>query len=192
MSETLTASIPTPLERRITAVLQALCDRGLTIATAESCTGGLFASVLTDVDGLGHAFERGFVTYSEAAKTADLAVPRDLIEQKTAVSAEVAAAMARGAFARCDADLALAVTGYAGPGGEGAEEGLVYLALADRNGDAGASEHHFGSIGRGQVRLRTLEAGIALIEDWLRPRDTAAQPPFGHDDCRNVTNGNHS
>ena len=108
MSETLSASLPSDLEARITRVLQNLCDRGLTIATVESCTGGLIASVLTDVEGCGHAFERGFVTYSEAAKIKDVDVPRALIEARTAVSAEVAQAMALGGLCRSTADLASA------------------------------------------------------------------------------------
>ena len=167
MTETLSGSLPTPLERRITAVLQALCDRGLTIATAESCTGGLLASVLTDVDGLGHAFERGFVTYTEAAKTQDLAVPPDLLARCSAVSAEVAAAMARGALSRSGSDVALAITGYAGPAGPDDEEGRVYLALVDRRGASLGTEHHFGSVGRGAIRLAALEAAMSLAERWL-------------------------
>ena len=167
MTETLNAALPTPLEDRIAAVLKTLCDRDMTIATAESCTGGLFASILTDVEGAGHAFERGFVTYTEAAKIQDLEVPPELIAAHTAVSAEVAEAMARGALARSQADLALSVTGYAGPGGEDDEEGLVHLALADREGGVTAAEHHFGPLGRGEVRLKTLDAGVALIEARL-------------------------
>lgn len=167
MSETLTASIPTPLERRITAVLQTLCDRDWTVATAESCTGGLFASVLTDVDGLGHAFEHGFVTYTDAAKTGDLGVPAELIERCGVVSAGVAEAMARGCLERSTCDLALSVTGFAGPAGDDDEEGLVFLALAARDGRLLTSENHFGALGRGAVRLRSLEAGVSLLEAAL-------------------------
>lgn len=168
MSETLSASIPTPLERRITGVLQTLCDRGQTIATAESCTGGLIASVLTDVEGCGHAFERGFVTYTEAAKIQDIEVPPELIAAHTAVSRQVAEAMAEGALRNAEADYALSVTGYAGPGGEGAEEGLVHLALAGRDGQTVAAEHHFGALGRGGVRMKTLEAAVDLLEARLQ------------------------
>ena len=167
MISTLSASIPTTLERRIIGVLQSLCERSLSISTAESCTGGLFASVFTDVDGLGHAFERGFVTYSEAAKSQDLAVPADLLALYSAVSHEVAGAMAAGALSRSGSDVALAVTGYAGPAGPDDEEGLVFIALADRQGTSRCSEHHFGSVGRGAVRLAALDAGIAMLEAWL-------------------------
>lgn len=168
MSETLSASLPSDLEARITRVLQDLCDRDLTIATVESCTGGLIASVLTDVEGCGHAFDRGFVTYSEAAKIKDVDVPRALIEAHTAVSAEVAQAMALGGLYRSTADLALSVTGYAGPGGDDAEEGLVHLALARREGGVVCTERHFGAIGRGGVRLATLEAAVDLVESALK------------------------
>lgn len=167
MSETLSGSLPAALDARITRLLQDLCDRELTVATVESCTGGLIASVLTDVEGCGHAFERGFVTYSEAAKVEDLGVPAELIERHTAVSAEVAEAMARGGLGRSAADLVLSVTGYAGPGGDGAEEGLVHLALAARRGVLLRAEHHFGAIGRGGVRLAALAAAIDLVESGL-------------------------
>ncbi|WP_029416869.1 CinA family protein [Brevundimonas bacteroides] len=167
MSETLSASLPSDLEARITRVLQNLCDRNLTVATVESCTGGLIASVLTDVEGCGHAFERGFITYSEAAKIEDVDVPAALIEAHTAVSAEVAEAMARGGLRRSTADLALSVTGYAGPAGDGTEEGLVHLALARREGGVVCAERHFGAIGRGGVRMATLEAAVDLVESAL-------------------------
>jgi nicotinamide-nucleotide amidase len=167
MSETLSASLPPELERRITEALQRLCELNLTIATVESCTGGLLASVLTDVEGCGHAFERGFVTYTEAAKIEDLNVPAALIEAHSAVSAEVAEAMALGGLRRSPADIALSVTGYAGPGGDAAEEGRVHLALARRDRSLIQAEHHFGPIGRGGVRMATLEAATTLLEQGL-------------------------
>lgn len=164
VSETLSASLPGSLEARITVVLETLCARSLTIATAESCTGGLVASVLTDVEGCGHAFERGFVTYTEEAKVQDLGVPPALLEAHSAVSREVATAMAEGGLRRTAADLVLAVTGYAGPGGPEAGEGLVFVALAGRNRPIVVREHHFGPVGRGVVRLEALGAGISLLE----------------------------
>ncbi|MFN3353613.1 MAG: CinA family protein [Brevundimonas sp.] len=167
MSETLSASLPNALEVRVMTVLQRLCDRNLTLAAAESCTGGLIASVMTDVEGCSHAFERGFVTYTEAAKTQLLGVPAELIAARTAVSREVAKAMAAGALGASQADVAVSVTGYAGPGGDGAEEGLVYLALADRRARLTAVERHFGPLGRGGVRLRALDAAVGLLETWL-------------------------
>lgn len=164
MSETLSASLPPALETRITRVLQRLCERDLTVATAESCTGGLIASVLTDVEGCGHVFERGFVTYSEAAKVEDLGVPAALIETHSAVSAEVAQSMALGGLRRSAADVVVAVTGYAGPGGDGAEEGLVHFVVATRHGGVTCAERHFGALGRGGVRLASLEAAITLLD----------------------------
>ena len=109
---------------------------GRKIVTAESCTGGLLAGALTSVAGASAVFERGFVTYSNAAKTEMLGVPEDLLSQVGAVSAEVAEAMARGALERSGADVAVAITGIAGPDGGTAVKpvGLVYLGLAARDG----------------------------------------------------------
>jgi PncC family amidohydrolase len=106
--------------------------RGLTLATAESCTGGLLSSRITDVPGASEVFHEGFVTYSNSAKAQILGVPADLIESHGAVSAEVARSMAEGAQKRAKADFALALTGIAGPGGGSAEKpvGLVHIALA--------------------------------------------------------------
>ena len=140
-------------------VLAACRAERLTLATAESCTGGLIAAILTDVPGSSDVFERGFVTYSNAAKSEMLGVPPPLIAAHGAVSAEVAHAMAMGALAHSPADLALAVTGVAGPGGGSAEKpvGLVYLAAARRGGGVLHRELRFGQIGRAAVR----QAGVA-------------------------------
>ncbi|HEV7352233.1 MAG TPA: nicotinamide-nucleotide amidohydrolase family protein [Brevundimonas sp.] len=164
MSETLSASLPAELEGRITRVLETLCDRGLTVATAESCTGGLVASVLTDVQGCAHAFARGYVAYTEAAKIEDLDVHPDILTVHGAVSRPAAQAMADGARRRSDADLAVSVTGYAGPGEGEIEEGLVYVALAESGEIAIVDEHHFGPLGRGAIRLAALAAAISLLE----------------------------
>ena len=113
------------------------CRAGkLMLATAESCTGGMIAAALTDIAGSSDVVERGFVTYSNEAKTEMLGVPADLIERVGAVSEEVAQAMAAGALAHAPVDLAIAVTGIAGPGGGSAEKpvGLVYLGIARRRG----------------------------------------------------------
>lgn len=118
--------------------LQNLClDLGLSVATAESCTGGLVASSITDVAGSSGYFRGGVVAYSNDAKTALLGVPSELLEAHGAVSAQVAKAMAVGARERLAADLAVAVTGVAGPGGGGASKpvGLTYLAVADAHGN---------------------------------------------------------
>ena len=110
--------------------------RGLTVATAESCTGGLVAGALTEIAGSSDVVDRGFVTYSNAAKQAMLGVPAAILERHGAVSRETAEAMARGALAHAPADLAVAITGIAGPGGGSAEKpvGLVHFAAAARDG----------------------------------------------------------
>lgn len=142
-------------------------DRGLLIATVESCTGGLIAAALTEVPGSSATVERGFVTYSNAAKAELVGVDPALIEAHGAVSPEVAAAMARGALARSAADIAVAVTGIAGPGGsEFKPEGLVCFHVAARAGGEDAARVEFGAIGRSEVRrrtvLRALDMAIAL------------------------------
>ena len=116
--------------------LAAIRSRGWRVATAESCTGGLIAAAMTDLPGSSDVFDRGFVTYSNAAKTDLLGVPAAVIEQVGAVSEEVAGLMATGALARSAADVAVAVTGIAGPGGGsvGKPVGLVWFGLAQRTG----------------------------------------------------------
>src|ERR1700685_1989219 len=125
------------------AVLDACRRAHLTLATAESCTGGMVAAALTDIAGSSDVVERGFVTYSNAAKNELVGVPADLIERHGAVSAEVAAAMAEGALAHAPVDLAVSVTGIAGPGGATPTKpvGLVYLGVV-RTGRAALTERH--------------------------------------------------
>lgn len=163
-TETLSPALPGALETATCELLALACDQHLKLATAESCTGGMLASLLTDVEGLSHAFERGFVTYSEASKHELLGVPRELIGEKGAVSREVAVAMAEGALARSNADIALAVTGYAG---NGDEPGLVHFACARRGKATEHEEAHFGNKGRGHIRIATLEVAIRLMTRML-------------------------
>ena len=163
-TETLSATLPNRLEEATRGLLTGACERGLKLATAESCTGGMLASLLTDVQCVAHVFERGFVTYSEEAKTELLGVPKALIEDHGAVSSEVAIAMAEGALRRSRADIALATTGFAD---SGREPGLVYLACSRTGLATASSEHHFGPIGRGGVRIATLEAAVAMMSKML-------------------------
>jgi nicotinamide-nucleotide amidase len=152
------------------AELLAACRaRGLRIATAESCTGGLIAAVLTEVPGSSDVFERGFVTYSNAAKTEELGVPAALIEQHGAVSEEVARAMAAGALAHSPADIVTAVTGLAGPGGGTAEKpvGLVHLAAGRRGGRVAHRQMWLGEIGRSAVRLETVAEAFRLVRTLI-------------------------
>ena len=147
--------------------MRRLCDKGLTVATAESCTGGMLAALLTDIEGAGHGFERGFVTYTKEAKLDLLGIPRELLGNNNAVSETVARAMAEGALARSQADLAVGVTGFAGPAGEGCEEGLVHMALARRDGETVHREEHFGAVGRGPVRVRSLKSMLKMLEEAI-------------------------
>jgi nicotinamide-nucleotide amidase len=163
-TETLSPVLPNRVEEATRRLLAKACERALTLATAESCTGGMLASLLTDVQGVAHAFDRGFVTYSEEAKTEMLGVPVDLIKAKGAVSKEVALAMAEGALARSGANIALAITGFADAG---EEPGLVHFACARRGRGTEHREAHFGNIGRGGVRVGALAAAVEMMEAML-------------------------
>ena len=151
------------------SLLAALQARGLTLATAESCTGGLIAGLLTEIAGSSDVVERGFVTYSNEAKEEMLGVARDLLVAHGAVSEPVAAAMAQGALAHSNAQVSVAVTGIAGPGGGSAEKpvGLVYIAAMREGGTAVVERHLFGDIGREQVRLATVEAALTLLKSLI-------------------------
>jgi nicotinamide-nucleotide amidase len=136
---------------------------GVTVATAESCTGGLIAGALTDVPGSSDVLDRGFVTYSNAAKTEMLGVPEALFASFGAVSEEVARAMAEGARARSAAALAIAVTGIAGPGGsETKPEGRVCFATASAAGTRSETVE-FGALGRSAVRSATVDHALRMI-----------------------------
>ena len=163
MSETLQPALPDELDRKAEQAMRRLCEKELTVATAESCTGGMLASLLTDIEGCGHGFDRGFVTYSSEAKQELLGVPAELVERNEAVNAEAAKAMAEGALSRCKAHIALSVTGFAGPSKEENEEGLVYMACARRDGATRVEERHFGAIGRGPVRIEALKVMIDMM-----------------------------
>lgn len=165
--ETLDSALPKEIQERACDVLDLAHDQKLCLATAESCTGGLLAALLTDVKGRGHVFDRGFVSYTNQAKADLLGIPIDTIEEHGAVSRTVALAMAAGAIERSSADVAVSVTGFAGPAGNGNEEGLVHFACARRGGDTCHREEHFGSIGRGGVRIAALEVALAMMEDAL-------------------------
>jgi nicotinamide-nucleotide amidase len=144
------------------------CRKNLKIATAESCTGGLIAGLLTEIAGSSDVFERGFVTYSNTAKEEALGVPQDLIAAHGAVSAEVARAMAQGALKHSRADLAVAVTGIAGPGGGTPDKpvGLVHIVAA-RGEKIIHRECRFGDIGRTEIRLKSVATALELVEALL-------------------------
>ncbi len=168
MSETLEPALPDHLDEQAERLMHRLCDKELTVATAESCTGGMFAALLTDIEGAGHGFERGFVTYSKQSKSELLGIERSLLDLNDAVSEIVARAMAEGALKRSQADIALGVTGFAGPAGEGNEEGLVHFALARRKVRTVHREEHFGPKGRGAIRVRSLKVLLEMLETALK------------------------
>jgi nicotinamide-nucleotide amidase len=147
------------------ALLDLCRTKRLTIATAESCTGGLVAATLTEIAGSSDVVERGFVTYSNAAKNEMLGVPADIIARFGAVSRETAEAMAQGALAHSPAELAVSVTGIAGPGGgsPGKPVGLVHFAAAARGGALVHHEGRFGDIGRTQVRHVSVKQALAML-----------------------------
>lgn len=150
-------------------VLSACRARGLKIATAESCTGGLVAGALTEINGASHVVDRGFVTYSNEAKQEMLGVPAEVLDKYGAVSRPTAEAMARGALAHSRADIAVAITGIAGPGGGSTEKpvGLVHFAAAARGGDLvhlAHCEQRFGNLGRAEVRRKSVLQALAMLQ----------------------------
>ena len=161
------------LTRAATALLQTARQAALRIITAESCTGGLVAAVLTEVAGSSDVFERGYVTYSNAAKAEALGVEPALIAAHGAVSEEVARAMAAGALTASEAELSVAVTGVAGPGGGSVEKpvGLVWFATALKGGEVLAHQERFGDLGRSAVRLAAVRTALGLLSARLRPAD---------------------
>jgi nicotinamide-nucleotide amidase len=149
------------------ALLDLCKARHLTVATAESCTGGLLAAALTDIPGSSAVVDRGFVTYTNEAKQQTIGVPPPTIEKHGAVSRETAEAMVRGTLGHANADLAVSITGIAGPGGGSAEKpvGLVHFAAASRNGQLNHRERRYGDIGRAEVRRRSVLEALAMLAE---------------------------
>ena len=147
--------------------LLALCRaRGLKIATAESCTGGLVAGALTEIAGSSDVVDRGFVTYSNEAKHEMLGVPNATLQKFGAVSRQTAEAMARGALKHSDADLAVSITGIAGPGGGSAEKpvGLVHFACAIKGEATRHEARKFGDLGLSEIRRESVLLALAMLE----------------------------
>ncbi|MDB5698047.1 MAG: CinA family protein [Alphaproteobacteria bacterium] len=163
-TETLSPLLANEVEEATRRLLDKASERDLTLATAESCTGGMLASLLTDVQGVAHAFERGFVSYSNEAKNEMLGVPMTLIDTHGAVSREVALAMAEGALSRSRANIALSITGYADVG---EEPGLVHFGCARAGRKTAHREEHFGPIGRGGTRLECMRVAVEMMTDML-------------------------
>jgi len=162
------------LSEKAKGLLERCRRQGLRVATAESCTGGLVAACITEIAGSSDVFDRGFVTYSNEAKMDLLGVPSELLDAHGAVSAEVARAMAEGALARSRADVAVAITGIAGPGGGSAQKpvGLVYMGVARKGGSTSTERHVFPGDRTG-VRLASLERALGLLEGAAAPAEGA-------------------
>ncbi len=158
---------PPVLAARAAALLETYRRRGWKLAAAESCTGGLITALLTEIPGSSDVVERGFVTYSNAAKQELIGVPAAILAEHGAVSEATARAMAFGARAHSKADVAVSVTGVAGPGGGSPQKpvGLVHFACSGPGERLVALERRFGDIGRSQVRMAALAQALALLED---------------------------
>ncbi len=154
------------LTARAKALVETFIMRGLTLATAESCTGGLVAGLITEIAGSSAALDRGFVVYSNEAKSDMLGVSPQTLEAFGAVSEQTARELAEGALARSRADIAVSVTGIAGPGGGSAHKpvGLVHFACARRGGALAHVERRFGDIGRAAVRRASIVQALDLLE----------------------------
>lgn len=146
-------------------IIELARTRGVMIATAESCTGGLIAGALTDIAGSSAVMDRGFVTYSNAAKMEMLEVEPETLHAHGAVSRQTAMAMAQGALAHSQADLTVSVTGVAGPGGGSDDKpvGLVWFGLAQSGKPVRATSRKFGDVGRERVRELTVEQALKLL-----------------------------
>ena len=160
---------PSALQDDAARLLDAFRAQGLRLVTAESSTGGLIAGLLTEIAGSSGVVERGFVAYSNEAKQEELGVPAAMLAAHGAVSEAVARAMAEGALARSHADVAVSVTGVAGPGGGSATKpvGLMHLAAARRGRSTLHRECRFGDVGRNRVRLEAVAAALSLLRAAL-------------------------
>lgn len=154
-------------------VLDACRARGLKVATAESCTGGMVAAALTDIAGSSDVFERGFVTYSNEAKQEILSVTEQTLARHGAVSGETACEMVLGALARSRADIAVSITGVAGPGGgtENKPVGLVWFGIAEREGDAQAHRMLFPDQGRAAIRAAATRFALELLVELAQHQE---------------------
>jgi nicotinamide-nucleotide amidase len=151
-------------------VLDLCRARGLRVATAESCTGGLVAAALTEIAGSSDVVDRGFVTYSNEAKAELLGVPLSTLKRYGAVSAQTAKAMAAGALKNSHADIAVSITGIAGPGGGTKQKpvGLVHFAAARRGGRSIARKKLFGAVGRSRVRQLSVLQALEMLDTLAR------------------------
>jgi nicotinamide-nucleotide amidase len=150
-----------------TTLIKLCIERKLTIATAESCTGGLVAGALTEVAGSSAVLDRGFVTYSNNAKQQMLGVPAETLKDYGAVSRQTADAMAQGALEKAKVSLAVSITGIAGPGGGSADKpvGLVHFAAVSRDGTTLYAAMRYGDIGRSEVRRKSVLQALRMLQE---------------------------
>ena len=160
---------PAELTQAAEALLQKARENEIMIATAESCTGGLLAGLLTEIPGSSDVFDRGFVTYTLSAKTQILGVPKAMLKIEGSVSESTARAMAEGAIANSNAQIAVAITGVAGPSGGSAEKpvGLVHFAACRVGFEMTTRRMEYGDIGRGNVRLASVATALELMNALL-------------------------
>ena len=160
---------PAELTQAAEALLQKARENEIMIATAESCTGGLLAGLLTEIPGSSDVFDRGFVTYTLSAKTQILGVPKAMLKIEGSVSEPTARAMAEGAIANSNAQIAVAITGVAGPSGGSAEKpvGLVHFAACRVGFEMTTRRMEYGDIGRGNVRLASVATALELMNALL-------------------------
>ena len=165
----MTDLFPPDILRSAESVLAKARAKKLKLATAESCTGGLIAGALTEIAGSSDVFDRGFVTYSNEAKAMTLKVDTNILREHGSVSAETARAMVQGALAFSGANIAIAVTGIAGPGGGSAQKpvGLVHFASVRKGAEPRNVERRFGDLGRTEVRLDTVRQALVMLAEEI-------------------------
>ena len=162
---TLSTALPDDVEAMARDLLEAADGADISLATAESCTGGLLASILTDVEGCSSVFERAFVVYSPDAKCELLGLCPNMVEDCGVVSEEVARALAEAALERSKASLTVGITGFTGRGGPDDEPGLVHMAVAREGAETRHAEQHYGDIGRGPARIATVRDALRMMRD---------------------------
>ena len=167
MSDALEAILPRETQKLAEEFLENARDADIRLATAESCTGGLLAAILTDVEGCGHVFDRGFVTYDAQAKCDLLGLAEDTVEENAAVTRQVAVEMAEAALDRSQADIAIGITGFAGKCKDHQEEGLVFIGCAAKDQPTACRENHFGATGRDAIRRDALHVALEMMDEAL-------------------------
>lgn len=175
-AETLSPALPDDVIDAAIALLEIASNAGFNLTAAESCTGGLLCSLLTDIQGASSAFDRGFIVYSNEAKCDLLGLERRMIDDCGAVSEPVARAMAEGALGKSKAHLAIAITGFAGPGEPDDEPGLVHFACAAHGLETHHRVEHFGNIGRGATRIAALRVALKMLNE-MQLAMTVNRPP---------------